>query len=75
MHISYHAQQRLQARGLTVGDVNWCVAGGAYFLEPNDNRHYVRYYDNGDSAVHVITSNDGSVLVTAWIRGRLDPGV
>lgn len=75
MYISYHAGVALTRRGLTVANVNWCVAGNNYFVQPNNNRHYTRDYDAGQSTVHVLTSNDGGTLVTAWIRGRLDPGV
>ena len=75
MYVSYHASVRLAERGLTIGDVNWCVAGGNYYDQDNGNRHYERSYDNGNSEVHVITSADGHTLVSAWIRGRLDPGV
>lgn len=73
--VTHHAAQKLNARGLTVPNVNWCVAAGNYFVQGNGNRHYTRSYDNGNSTMHVLTDGGGTRLVTAWIRGRLDPGV
>ena len=73
LFITQHARERLEQRGLTVANVDWCVAGGNSFVQANGTRHYSRTYDNGNSEVHVIA--DGNRLVTCWIRGRLDPGV
>lgn len=73
LFITEHARLRLEQRGLTVGNVEWCVAGGRYFVQANGTRHYSRAYDNGKSEVHVIT--EGNRLVSCWIRGRLDPGI
>lgn len=70
--ITQHARERLEERGLTVGNVEWCVQGGNYFVQQNGCRHYSRSYDNGNSEVHAIV--DGNRLVSCWIRGRLDPG-
>jgi hypothetical protein len=74
LFITNHARQRLNERGLTVANVEWCVAGGNYFVQANGNHHYTRQYDNGNSEVHAIVAGNNR-LVTAWIRGRLDPGV
>jgi hypothetical protein len=75
MLISFHARQQMQRRGLTVGNINWCIAGNNYYIQPDGRRHYSRDYDAGQSEVHVITNGAGTVLVTCWIRGRADPGV
>jgi hypothetical protein len=71
--ITHHARQRMQARGLTEGNIYWCIAANHYYIQNNGTRHYSRVYDNGNSSVHVIT--DGNRLVSCWIRGRLDPNV
>jgi hypothetical protein len=72
--ISHHAAEQMSRRGLTESDINWCFTGGVYYVEANGRRHYSRAYDSGHSFVHVLTNASGTVLVTAWIRGRLDPG-
>jgi hypothetical protein len=70
---SQHALVRMAQREITRGDVQWAVDGNYYWQE--DGRyHYVRYYDEGRSSLHVIVTPDWHV-VTTWIRGRLDPRV
>jgi hypothetical protein len=73
LFVTQHARQQMERRGLTLANVNWCVAGGNYFIQANGTRHYSRTYDNGNSAMHAII--DGNRVVSCWIRGRLDPGV
>lgn len=73
--ISLHAHQRLQQRGLSRGNVRACLDGGNAQIQSNGRRHYTRVIDNGMSVVHVITTAEADILVTAWISGRLDIGV
>lgn len=43
--ITHHPAQRLRDRGLSMANVNWCVAASNYYVQPNGNRYYTRSYD------------------------------
>lgn len=73
-----HAREQMQERGITEADVEWCIAGGRYIVQPWDGRRkYRRSYQGlgGQSAVFVVTNDGGWYVVTTWIRGADDPGV
>lgn len=72
--ISRHASLRLAQRNIRPIRLFWCIEGGSPVIQADGRRLYTRVYDHGRSIMHVILSPDGTTLITAWVRGRLDVG-
>lgn len=66
MEYSQHALDRMAERGITTGNVEWCLAANNFEYRDGGRRYRRRV--GRDVVMFVITNEDGTRIVSAWIR-------